>query len=282
MIDCRKIAQDIKDECKKKLSALPNENYLNIIQVSGDAASDAYTKGKKKDCEEVGLKCVHTLLPRETTCYDTIKGQIQRSNADDNCIGIILQLPLPDELRWCESILVSMIHPSKDVDGFLPNSQFKSCTPAAIIHIAKTVLGDLTGKTVTVVGRGKLVGAPLVKLLNEENATIIQCHSKTREDDLEFFCNIADVVVTAVGKPGLLSYDHLHSQRDGVIIDAAICRDENGKLCGDIDKAAYEEIENITTVPGGVGLVTRAMLIYNCTQAARNKYKYSVLMESWV
>ena len=269
MIDCKKIAQNIKNDCKERLANLKGKDYyLKIIQVEGDLASNAYTKGKKKDCEEIGLGCFHDLLPNNATIED-VAWAISRGNKDKNCVGVILQLPLPEHLKDITEALTMCIDASKDVDGFVPTSQFDPCTPAGIIHIAKEQLGSLSGKVVTVVGRGKLVGAPLVKMLNKENATTIHCNSRTPREALRKACAMSDVIVTATGSINTISENELYSIRDEcVVIDAGINRDENGKMCGDVTPFAYKIHDKITTVPGGVGLLTRAMLMHNCVVSA--------------
>ena len=271
MIDCKKIAQEIKDKCKEELKSLHPNLYLKIIQVEGDIASNAYTKGKIKDCEEIGLGCKHILLPNNCSVAD-VRDEISKGNVDNLCVGIILQLPLPQHLKQHEEHLVNCINPAKDVDGFIEDSSFDPCTPAGIIHVAKQQLGSLDGKVVTVVGRGKLVGAPLVKLLSKENATIIQCNSHTPKIALNKACAMSDVIVTATGCINTISDDTLYAIRDeSVIIDAGINRDENGKMCGDVTPFAYKIHDKITPVPGGVGLITRAMLMKNCVEAAKRK-----------
>ena len=269
MIDCRKIAQDIKDDCKERLANLNGKDYyLKIVQVEGDLASNAYTKGKKKDCEEIGLGCIHDLLPNDATLTD-VALSIDEGDKDHNCVGVILQLPLPEHLKSVTEALTMCIYPAKDVDGFAQYSRFDPCTPAGIIHIAKEQLGSLSGKVVTVIGRGKLVGAPLVKMLNKENATIIHCNSRTPKTALVKACAMSDVIVTATGCINTISDDELYVIRDEcIIIDAGINRDENGKMCGDCDPYIYKIHNKITPVPGGVGLLTRAMLMQNCVVAA--------------
>lgn len=269
MIDCKKIAQDIKNDCKERLANLKGKDYyLKIVQVEGDLASNAYTKGKKKDCEEIGLGCFHDLLPNDVKIEDVVWA-IDRGNKDRNCVGIILQLPLPEHLKNVTDGLTMCIAKEKDVDGFIEHSPFDPCTPAGIIHIAKKQLGSLDGKVVTVVGRGKLVGAPLVKLLNKENATIIHCNSRTPKDALKKACAMSDIVVTATGSVNTISENMIYAIQDKtVIIDAGINRDENGKMCGDCNPYIYGIHDNITPVPGGVGLLTRAMLMHNCVVAA--------------
>ena len=269
MIDCKKIAQDIKNDCKERLTNLKGKDYyLKIIQVEGDLASNAYTKGKKKDCEEIGLGCFHDLLPNDASAFD-IKLAIDRGNDDKNCVGVILQLPLPEHLKERTEELTWRISQQKDVDGFVRYSRFDPCTPAGIIHVAKQQLGSLEGKVVTVVGRGKLVGAPLVKMLNKENATIIQCNSRTPRYALRKACAMSDVIVTATGSINTISTDIMSAVSDDtIIIDAGINRDEDGKMCGDCASYIYKIHDKITPVPGGVGLMTRAMLMHNCVTAA--------------
>lgn len=270
MMDCKRIANDIKDDCKKRLSALHNIGcYLTIIQVEGDEASNAYTKGKKRDCEEIGLGCKHILLPNDS-CFGNVASEIDKAKLDYHCVGIILQLPLPEHLKKYEEKLISRIPCNKDVDGFNELSEFAPCTPAGIIHIIKKQFGVIEGLTVAVIGRGQLVGKPLVKMLLKENATVIQCHSKTPKNIIEHICsnNLIDVIVTATGVPNTLTADMIKTSCKTLIIDAGISRDSNGKLCGDCDKQMYDVVPNITTVPNGVGLLTRAMLMQNCVKSA--------------
>lgn len=277
MIDCKKIAQEIKEQCKEELKSLHPNLYLKIIQVEGDLASKAYTKGKIKDCEEIGLGCKHILLPNNCSVAD-VRDEISKGNVDNLCVGIILQLPLPQHLKQHEEHLVNCINPAKDVDGFIEESSFDPCTPAGIIHIAKEQLGSLDGKVVMVIGRGKLVGAPLVKLLNKENATIIHCNSHTDKQFINTMGQFVDVIVTATGCINTL-HEAIHNSiflSEPVIIDAGINKDKDGKLCGDCSKGIYQYLDTITPVPGGVGLITRAMLMKNCIEAAKRKEVYRI------
>ena len=273
---CKGLAEAIKRDCRERLAKLPTKPYLLIIQVAGDAASDAYTKGKKKDCAEIGLRCIHELLPNNATESDVLE-VIERGNLDETCIGIILQLPLPKHLQFSQDLLLRRIYRSKDVDGFV-SSLYEPCTPAGIIQIIKSWYDfedykDLSNRTVLVIGRGKLVGAPLYKLLNKENATIIQANSHTEKATLKYLCNVSDIIVTATGKPGTLTKYHINGNFSGLIIDAGIARGTDGKLCGDVDEELYEMTNVfVTPVPGGVGLMTRAMLLKNCVDAACKKW----------
>lgn len=273
-VNCKPFAEAIKQDCRDRLAKLPRKPYLLIIQVAGDAASDAYTKGKKKDCREVGIGCVHELLPNNASLKD-VHDVIEWGNRYEDCVGIILQLPLPEHLAPYKDYLLSCIWPNKDVDGFSNKSPFDPCTPAGIIYIIKKWLGvkDLSDKIVLVVGRGKLVGAPIYKLLNKENATIIQANSRTSKKTLRELCDVADIIVTATGKPDTLTEWHVDGFA-GLIVDAGITRGEDGKLCGDVNKELYDDASvHITPVPGGVGLMTRAMLMRNCVDSACNIWR---------
>lgn len=271
-IDCKNMASAIKNECREYLSGLQKNYYLKIIQVEGDDASNAYTKGKKKDCEEIGLNCEHVLLPNNVTPI-SVYNEIMRGNDDDECCGIILQLPLPDHLKPREEFLIDCILPELDVDGFTKESPFYPCTPAGVIHVIEQMTGntDFSELTVMVIGRGKLVGAPLFKMLNNKNATVIQAHSKTTPEQYKKLLNVADVIVTATGHYGTLNLDN-KPDKDTIIIDCGISTDYHGKLCGDCDKVLYLLHDNITHTPGGMGLITRAMLMKNCVTSIK-KFK---------
>lgn len=264
MIDCKKLAQSIKDQCKKDLEGVSKPYYLKIIQVEGDEASNAYTKGKKKDCEDIGLGCQHILLPNNCN-YPDVLTEIYLGNGDENCCGIILQLPLPPHLEPFKRNIISRIAPSKDVDGFVKYSPYTPCTPAGIIEILKSVTNEIAGKHCVVIGRSEIVGYPTFELLNKLNATVTLCNSHTPPDMLQQVCLHADVIISATGVPNLISYGHVCE--DTIVIDAGISRDKDGKLCGDCDKELYDFVKNITIVPGGVGLMTRAVLMKNCVQS---------------
>lgn len=269
-IDCKAIAKEIKDECRDYLSSLNKSYYLKIIQVAGDDASNAYTRGKKKDCEEIGLNCQHVLLPNNSN-FVNVYVEIMQANDDPDCCGIILQLPLPDHLKDDAEKLTNCIYPEKDVDGFLANSPFNPCTPEGILYIMKHQLGNnLAGKTVLIVGRGKLVGKPLAQMLDKENMTIIQANSYTPRAQLAQLMLFVDTVITATGMADTVDAKMgLWLRDETVVIDAGINRDENGKMCGDCNPAIANTHDKITTVPGGVGLMTRAMLMKNCIESIK-------------
>lgn len=274
MIDCKKLAQDIKDECKEKLKDINKSYYLKIIQVDGDVASDVYTNGKRKDCEEIGLECYHVLLPKDCHVLD-VAHEIANGNHDPYCVGIILQLPLPKHLERFKDRLIKLIEDTKDVDGFIKESPYKPCTPAGIIHILQSVMPDVSGKHCVVIGRSQIVGYPTFEMLNELNATVTLCNSHTPKHLLNKFCSSADVIVCATGVPNLITPSMVYSNT--VVIDAGISRGSDGKLCGDCSKDLYKFMKHITPVPNGVGLITRAMLMKNCTDAvlAKERLKWS-------
>lgn len=245
MIDCKKYADEILD-------SITGYGHLAVISVGEDPASMSYIKGKRKDCERVGFGFTHYPLADGVDKMEIID-IINVLNNTPSVTGIIVQLPLPEgydaeEITMC-------VTPEKDVDGFHPNSPFKPCTPEGIVYLMKRELGDLTGKCATIIGRGKLVGKPLMKMLLHENMTVIVCHSQTKHSDLVRCTNIADATIVAIGKAHSID---LVNKDGAIVIDCGVNRDENGKLCGDV---IYSTSDRITPVPGGVGLLTRAMLM---------------------
>ena len=247
-IDCKKHANEILEQVK----ATPNKKALTILTVGEDPASKSYVKGKIKDCEYCGIPYEHI------QCVDdTLAWNIHKANCNDDVSGIIVQLPLPqgmDEQFYTDQVLIT-----KDVDGFKHNSPFKPCTPEGIMYILEKELGDLTGKTALVIGRGKLVGEPIAKMLIDANCTVTVAHSKTK--NLHGLLGLHhDIVITAVGKPNLVNLKWCSAN---VVIDVGVNRDEHGKLCGDcynFDPSDDSGIK-VTPVPGGIGLMTRAMLM---------------------
>ena len=246
MIDCKAYADEILDGIK-------DNGHLAVISVGDDPASMSYIKGKKKDCERVGHKFTHYQYTADVN-EAIVLGMIDYLNDNPDVTGIIVQLPLPKHLdaeRICNRIARE-----KDVDGFRPDSPFLPCTPEGIVHILKKELGDLTGKRATIIGRGKLVGKPLMQMLLEEDMTVSVCHSKTGNFDLDTLTMYSDAVIVAVGKPRCINLNHVLPGT--VVIDCGVNRGDDGKLCGDV---GYSRSKRITPVPGGVGLMTRAMLM---------------------
>ena len=274
IIDGKKISAEIKDELKAKVAALKVEGKeitLAVIQVGNDPASTVYVGNKKKSCEYIGIRSLAYELPEETT-EEELVSLVEQLNMSRDVHGILVQLPLPKHIN--EDKIIKAIAPEKDVDGFHPQSVgalsigqpgFVSCTPAGIIQLLKRSGIEIDGKACVVVGRSNIVGKPMALLLLRENGTVTVCHSHTK--DLKEVCKRADILVAAIGKPKF--FNHEYVKEGAVVIDVGIHRNEQNKLCGDVD---YEDVlplvSAITPVPGGVGPMTIAMLMYNCVQAA--------------
>ena len=245
-IDCKEYADEILD-------SITGYGHLAVISVGNDPASQSYIKGKQKDCELVGFKFTHYPFPEDAN-LESLVYTINKLNNDDSVTGIIVQLPLPAHLD--ADTICKCVTPEKDVDGFVPGSPFKPCTPEGIVYLMKREMGVLAGKHAVIIGRGKLVGKPLQKMLLDADMTVSVCHSKSCKGDIYSLASNADALIVAVGKPKAIGFAFLN---DGcIVIDCGVNRDENGKLCGDV---AYCNVDRITPVPGGVGLLTRAMLM---------------------
>lgn len=251
-IDCKQYAQEILDLVK----AVPRKKKLVIISVGDNHASKSYIKGKIKDCEYCGIPYDHIQIEENANTPMQLVRAIVSANIDDTVGGIILQLPLPTGMS--EDYYTNMINPDKDVDGFIKHSKFDPCTPEAIMYLLHREVGDLTGKTAIVIGRGKLVGKPLAKMLLDSDCTVMVAHSKS--EGLHHKLIVADIIISAVGKPNTLDLGYCWSA--DVVIDVGVNRDADGKLCGDCYNFDSDEIPNkVTPVPGGIGLLTRAMLM---------------------
>ena len=254
---------------------------LAIVHIGDDPASKVYMNNKRKACEKIGMTClIHKF--EKTDSYEQIASGINNLNKLDYVKGIILQLPIVSDVltEGEKQKLTKMISPSKDVDGFLSNSAFTPCTPKGILRLLDTVrTQDGNGRIALVIGRSDIVGKPIAKLLLDRNYTVIQAHSKTQKERLLRLFSIADVIISAVGKPNLITeedayqyfkdnrhdfYVNLENKKDRVIIDVGINRDSEGKLCGDFSEEFKQKYsEYYTPVPGGVGPMTVAMLIEN-------------------
>lgn len=265
MISCLEYVEKRKEELKKELLRLNGleKPKLTVIQIGNDKASSSYIKSKKKLCEEVGVEFKHVHIEDyENTPDEIVALKILKANVTSD--GVILQLPIP--YRYDVKKLQELIIPQKDVDGFRNNSNFIPCTPKGIIDWLNYNNYNLNGKDVTVIGRSKIVGKPLVNLLIDKGATVTCCNSKTK-DLRKHTCN-ADVVISAVGKAKFLDSSYFTNTK--LVIDVGINRDENGKLCGDVD---YQEVINnlknmyVTPVPNGVGRLTTIALIENTIDA---------------
>jgi len=273
IIDGKKISQEIKDELKVKVAELNDKGVevsLAVILVGNDPASTVYVGNKKKACEYIGVKSLSYELP-ETTSEAELLELIDKLNKDDSVNGILVQLPLPKTID--EDKVIKAIDPAKDVDGFHPVSVgslligqkgFLPCTPAGIIQLLKRSNIEIAGKECVVVGRSNIVGKPMSVLLLRENGTVTICHSKTA--DLKSVCKRADILVVAIGKPKFI--DASYVKEGATVIDVGIHRNENNKLCGDVDYDSVEPVAGaITPVPGGVGPMTIAMLMNNCVNS---------------
>ena len=264
-----------KDELKEQAAALKKQGIkitLAVIQVGNDPASTVYVRNKKKGCEYIGIESLSYELPEETTQQELLS-LIGELNRKEDVSGILVQLPLPAHID--EDKVIRAIDPKKDVDGFHPQSVgalcigqpgFVSCTPAGIIQLLKRSSIEIAGKECVVLGRSNIVGKPMAVLMLRENATVTIAHSRTR--DLKEVTKRADILIAAVGKPKMITADYV--KEGAVVIDVGINRDENGKLCGDVDFESVEPLcSAITPVPGGVGPMTIAMLLNNCLESVR-------------
>ncbi len=274
IIDGKKVSQKIKDEVKEKVAALKAkgiETTLAVIQVGNDPASTVYVGNKKKACEYTGIRSLAYEIPEETTEEELLK-LVHSLNDRDDVDGILVQLPLPKHIN--EDRVIQAISPAKDVDGFHPQSVgalsigepgFVSCTPAGIIELLKRYNIQIDGKECVIIGRSNIVGKPVSMLLLRENGTVTVCHSHTA--DLKEVAKRADILVVAIGKAKFVTADYI--KEGAAVIDVGMDRDENGKLCGDVDfESAVEKAGAIAPVPGGVGPMTIAMLMNNCVYSA--------------
>ena len=273
IIDGKKISSDIKEECKEKALKLINQGKtpcLAVILVGNDPASSIYVNNKKKACDFCNIKSLSYELPEDTTQKELLE-LIDKLNKDCEVNGILVQLPLPKHIN--EDAVISAIDPQKDVDGFhVANvgalctglDGFVSCTPAGIIQLLKRSNVEISGKNCVVIGRSNIVGKPMALLMLRENATVTVCHSKTQ--NLAEVCSKADILIVAIGKPRFITSDYI--KNGAVVIDVGIHRDENNKMCGDVDfENVKDKVSKITPVPGGVGPMTIAMLMSNVIEA---------------
>ena len=273
IIDGKAISTQIKDELKEKVAAYKAEGVeitLAVIQVGNDPASSVYVGNKKKACEYIGVNSQAYELPEETTQEELLE-IIDKLNKDDKVNGILVQLPLPKHID--ETSVINAISPKKDVDGFHPVSVgnlsigqkgFVSCTPAGIIQLLKRSNIDIAGKECVVIGRSNIVGKPVSLLMLRENATVTICHSGTK--NLKEVASKADILIVAIGKPKFVTAEYV--KEGAVVIDVGIHRNENNKLCGDVDyDDVVDKVSAITPVPGGVGPMTIAMLMHNCVDS---------------
>ena len=272
-IDGKNISNKRKDLLKQKISQLPEGVRLPklvVILVGEDPASQTYVRNKEKGCAYVGILSDVIRLDASVSEEELIR-LIQRLNEDPIVDGILVQLPLPSHIH--EDKILDLIDPSKDVDGFHPSNVAKlflgqdglvPCTPKGMMVLLDEINYDLTGKEVVVVGRSNIVGKPVSLLCLHRNATITIAHSRTK--DLKNVCKRADVLITAIGKAKFFNEEYV--KEGAVVLDVGINRDENNKLCGDVDYQSVKDIASyITPVPGGIGPMTIAMLLENTFEA---------------
>ncbi len=274
-IEGKVLASQIKAEVTAEVARLHEKGVdtcLAVILVGNDPASQVYVQGKEKDCAECGIKSRMVYMPADAT-QQQVLDQLNALAADPAVHGILVQLPLPAQID--EQAIIAAIPPEKDVDGFTPVNVgrmvigqpcFMPCTPAGCLRMIKSTGISIEGKRAVVVGRSNLVGKPAALLLMANHATVTVCHSHTQ--NLREVCRQADILVAAVGKAGFITGDMV--KEGAVVVDVGINRNQAGKLCGDVEyESAAEKAAYITPVPGGVGLMTRAMLMHNTLRAAR-------------
>ena len=275
LIDGKAIAAQIKEELKEQVAAMKADGKnvcLAVVQVGEDPASSVYVRNKKRACEYIGIESRAYELKEETTQEELIR-LVDTLNQDPQVDGILVQLPLPGQID--EDAVIRAISPKKDVDGFHPmnvgkmfvgEEGFVPCTPAGVIELLKRSGISIEGKECVVVGRSNNVGKPMGILLLQENGTVTVTHSRTQ--NLKDVTCRADILVVAAGKAKMITADHV---KDGaVVIDVGMHRNEDNKLCGDVDfDQVVDKVSAITPVPGGVGPMTVAMLMCNCVEAAK-------------
>lgn len=275
ILDGKQIAKDYRQGLQNQVEALKEKGFtpkLSVILVGNDGASQSYVRSKKKAAEKIGIisEIVHL---EETATEEEVLNELNRLNNDDSVSGILVQVPLPKQVS--EQKILEAINPDKDVDGFHPinigklyidEQTFVPCTPLGIMEILKHADIDLEGKNAVVIGRSHIVGQPVSKLLLQKNASVTILHSRSK--DMASYLKDADVIVSAVGKPGLVTKDVV--KEGAVIIDVGNTPDEDGKLKGDVDYDAVKEIAGaITPVPGGVGPLTITMVLNNTLLAEK-------------
>ncbi len=275
ILDGKALAAEIRSEVKTQVAALAEKGVstaLAVILVGDDSASQVYVRNKIKACADTGIRSLEFRMPAETT-QQQLLAKIAELNADESVDGILVQLPLPKQIN--ADAVISAIDPAKDVDGFhvanagalvTGKQGFVPCTPFGVMRLIEKSSVNPRGKSAVIVGRSNIVGKPMALLLLAADATVTVAHSCT--PDLSAVTRNADILVAAVGRAKLIKADMV--KPGAVVIDVGMNRDENGKLCGDVDFAEVKEIAgSITPVPGGVGPMTIAMLMQNTVLAAQ-------------
>ena len=272
LIDGKDLAAKVKARVREEAATLPRKAGLAVILVGENPASQVYVAGKERDCVECGIESFSYRLPAETT-QEELLALIKELNEDARVDGILCQLPLPKGLD--EQLVIDTIAPEKDVDCFHPfnvgrlqigDPVFLPCTPAGVMEMLSAYEIPVAGKRCVVLGRSNIVGKPMSALLLQQDGTVTTCHSRTA--DLAAITREADILVAAVGRTDFVTADMV--KEGAVVIDVAMNRNAAGKLCGDVDfEAVKEKASYITPVPGGVGPMTRAMLMQNILTAAK-------------
>ena len=273
ILDGLLVAKSIKEDVAKEVARLRDNDIevsLHVILIGENPASKVYVRNKAKDCEQVGIKSEIHVLSESTTQTELLE-LINILNNDKSVTGILVQLPLPKHID--ETIIINAIDPNKDVDAFSPynvgnimigNYNFLPCTPAGIMEILDYYGIDVVGKHCVIIGRSNIVGKPMSMLMLNKSATVTICHSKT--ENLSEMTRQGDIIVAAIGVANFIKADMV--KKDAVVIDVGINRNDEGKLCGDVDFAEVSKIASyITPVPGGVGPMTRAILLKNTVKA---------------
>lgn len=275
IIDGKAVSAKLRQEMKGEVAALQAKGIapgLAVVLVGEDPASQVYVRNKIRACEELGIRSQDHRLPADTT-QERLLELIGALNGDPAVHGILVQLPLPKQIS--DQAVIAAIDPKKDVDAFHPqnvgkivqgNYDFLPCTPAGVMALLRSTGVPVAGKECVVIGRSNIVGKPMALLMLHEHATVTICHSRTR--DLAEVCRRADILIVAIGKARFVTAGMV--KEGAVVIDVGMDRDENGKLCGDVDFAGVEpKAGYITPVPGGVGPMTITMLMQNTITAAR-------------
>lgn len=264
IVSCKDYVDIKKKELKEEVKHLDKKPVLAVIQIDDDKASNSYIKGKQKDCDEIGIEMRHINIYSNAAEQQEVEGVI-KDIANYDADGIIIQLPIPD--KYDLERLQNLIPPEKDVDGFRRDSCFKPCTPKGIIDWMEYNDFEFKGKDCCVLGRSKIVGLPLTSMLIEKGATVTCCNSTT--PSTWYYTRNADYAFSAVGIPNYFDFSDFTNLCE-LIVDVGINRDENEKLCGDVNNAGFESSLNdtyVTPVPGGVGLLTRLALMQNVVDA---------------
>ena len=278
IINCKEIREKELEKLKEKDLSMCT---VAFVQVGNNPASNVYVRNKIKLCEELGIEVIHYELIEKIKEEDLLD-VIDDLNNDDSITGIMVQLPLPDHIR--EEVVIDAIAPEKDIDGFTTvnkgklmvgaNDAIIPCTPKGILTILEHESVDLKGKNVVIVGRSNIVGKPLANLLINKGATVTVCNSNTPLYKIGYAIDTCDIFISAIGKANYWNSYRLDGSylKDTIAIDVGINRDEEGKLCGDIDKSTYDMFKKVTSVPGGVGVMTVLEVIRNIVELyERNK-----------